>query len=820
MYRLAVSLLALASTGYAADCLRDQERQHSKPSGEQIAKAVGSQSDLEIICAGNWRLNDEEKLTISYNHWSIIYTVKRDDNTKPMRHCMDAFHNIIDQCVSNGNYWGGSWSYEGETYSISNRVSPENGLAPSDEGGPAVESGPITAAPEPSASATAFATTTATIEGLTTHSETTTTAGDHATVLPIWFVAAGVGIILIPGPGVLPGVLVPPPPGLPPLTIGPDGKAHIDVDGDGGADDDNDDDDEGSSTATEPCTVCASCADFDILSDDATATLENDGDPDLPTIDPAIWSAMETKYPLPTKPADPSPPADTPTQSAAPIDQPACVDANDAVKEDLSRWTTRGTAIWLGGSAISVNELLWKIRQTVCDGTCKAPDGVDSKYVAVYQSNGACEVSIAVSSEIVVYVNSDMWPENNKDFGTIWQQCWDSIGNIIDKCVDNSAKSGWWNGDHVYQFYKAGVRQLNDPDAHHTKNNINIDSYLMPPTDGLSCGKDCQGFIPNPQWCQDNCGAKRFARGRRWASSSNNPGSAPVLFARATETVNTVGGCNLKYVLPDYPSSGTAENNAAVKKFYDRDDTNNGNGNNCDNPVLTGPVAKVNGHSYDTEHVYEKHIIKRFLFYLVGGQQAFNDSIDPDGADPVSTCSDVEAVFNQRNKQGKYFKNETAAQQLGRAVSCSGTQCPDNNRASEMFLLRKEVNGIKNRIFAGHYTGVGRDANDNKLPSCNPARKTYVEMQQQMINAAMVFQYMNKQETFDAFNAVHLRIRQILTNLDADALGTNTPPRNLAPYIREGVAPTWLAAYDEFMNRFLVDTERKMGLWQRECRES
>ncbi|EEY16773.1 predicted protein [Verticillium alfalfae VaMs.102] len=667
MYRLAVSLLALASTGHAADCLRDQERQHSEPSGEQIAKAVGLQSDLENICAGNWRVNDEEKLTNSFNHWAIIYTVKREDNTKPLQHCMAAFNNILDQCVSNGNYWGGTWSHEGETYSISNSVSPENGLAPTDEGGPDVDSGPH----HGGAGAFRFG------DGVRYH------YGNHR------------------------------------------GTDH-------------------------PFPDNHNC-----------------------------WRSCY-----------------------CPTDLPACVDANDAVKEDLSRWTTRGIAIWLGGSATSVNELLYKLRETVCGGTCKAPDGVDSKYAAVYQSNGACEVSIAVSSEIEVYVNRDTWPDNNNDFNTIWQQCWDSTENIIDKCVDNRAKSGWWNGDHVYQFYQAGVRQLNDPEAHHTKNNIKIGSYLMPPTDGLSCGKDCHGFIPNPQWCRDNCGARLFARGRRWASSSNNPGSAPLLFARATETVNTVGGCNLRYVLPDYPSSGTAENNAAVQKFYDRDDTNHGNGNNCDNPVLTGPVAKVNGHSYD-----------------IGGQQAFDDSIDPNGADPVATCPDVEAVFNQLNAQGTHFTTETAAQQLGRAVSCSGPQCPDNNRVSELFLLRKEVNGIKNRIFTGHYTGIGRDPNDNKLPSCNPIHKTYVEMQQQMINAAMVFQYMNKQETFDAFNAVHLRIRQILTNLDADALGTNTPPRNLAPYIREGVTPTWLAAYDEFMNRFLVDTERKMGLWQRECRD-
>ncbi|RBQ73020.1 hypothetical protein VDGD_21428 [Verticillium dahliae] len=62
------------------------------------------------------------------------------------------------------------------------------------------------------------------------------------------------------------------------------------------------------------------------------------------------------------------------------------------------------------------------------------------------------------------------------------------------------------------------------------------------------------------------------------------------------------------------------------------------------------------------EHVYEKHNIKRFLYFLVGGQQAFDDSVDPNGADPVATCPDVESVFNQPNPQGRDFKDETAAQ--------------------------------------------------------------------------------------------------------------------------------------------------------------
>ena len=100
-------------------------------------------------------------------------------------------------------------------------------------------------------------------------------------------------------------------------------------------------------------------------------------------------------------------------------------------------------------------------------------------------------------------------------------------------------------------------------------------------------------------------------------------------------------------------------------------------------------------------------------------------------------------------------------------MSCYGAGCPynddKNNRLGEFFLLRKEVNGMKNRIFTGFYNGtVGQDSNNNKLPSCNPIDKNAVKMQQQMINAAMVFQYMNKQEVFNAFNVVHQRIIVIL----------------------------------------------------------
>lgn len=87
-----------------------------------------------------------------------------------------------------------------------------------------------------------------------------------------------------------------------------------------------------------------------------------------------------------------------------------------------------------------------------------------------------------------------------------------------------------------------------------------------------------------------------------------------------------------------------------------------------------------------------------------------------------------------------------------------------------------------------------------------------------MIDAAMVFQYMNKQEVYEAFKAVHNRIQGILANLDADTLGSSLQPRNLQAFMAGG--STWSDAYNEFMKRFLVDTERKMGLWLHNCKQA
>jgi hypothetical protein len=49
---------------------------------------------------------------------------------------LDAFDNIITQCIEDSGFWGGYWSLDGEVYNITNVDYPNNPLLPDDEGGP------------------------------------------------------------------------------------------------------------------------------------------------------------------------------------------------------------------------------------------------------------------------------------------------------------------------------------------------------------------------------------------------------------------------------------------------------------------------------------------------------------------------------------------------------------------------------------------------------------------------------------------------------------------------------------------------------------
>lgn len=149
------------------------------------------------------------------------------------------------------------------------------------------------------------------------------------------------------------------------------------------------------------------------------------------------------------------------------------------------------------------------------------------------------------------------------------------------------------NGDHVYQYYQGGLRALNDPNAKHTAQ-TKIGSWLEPPTEGLDCSRDCCSLILNPDWCNKHCGGATCRRGARSEYFALQP--------RATQSVAQVGGCALPYILPDYPSSGTASSMPEIVKWYDRDDSMNGN-NNCNNPVIKLFPNRQPRSDYDSKYI-------------------------------------------------------------------------------------------------------------------------------------------------------------------------------------------------------------------------
>ena len=157
------------------------------------------------------------------------------------------------------------------------------------------------------------------------------------------------------------------------------------------------------------------------------------------------------------------------------------------------------------------------------------------------------------------------------------------------------------NGDHVYQFYQGGLRALNDPNAKHTAQE-KIESWLEPPTEGLDCHKDCCGMILNGDWCNHNCGGTTCRRGARSEHS--------ILQPRATKEVKKVGGCEIPYVLPDYPSSGVAANKPEIVKWYDMDDSVDGD-NNCNNPRIKLFGSPLPGKEYHSMYSTTQHFSLR-----------------------------------------------------------------------------------------------------------------------------------------------------------------------------------------------------------------
>lgn len=121
--------------------------------------------------------------------------------------------------------------------------------------------------------------------------------------------------------------------------------------------------------------------------------------------------------------------------------------------------TADGTATDFAFNAttiLTLNTVVNLMRVNICNQQCEVPDGLDSSIVRTSTVGGFCEMSIALEFEVETFLFSNSLPS-----GPEQQECFDSTLNIINNCIDNSPNTGFWNGDHVLQFYQAGVRPLN-----------------------------------------------------------------------------------------------------------------------------------------------------------------------------------------------------------------------------------------------------------------------------------------------------------------------------------------------------------------------
>jgi hypothetical protein len=417
-------------------------------------------NQLSSVCAGTWDVGDTKMLTIAFNHGGklflrpsyarlitpgMIYNVSRTDNTQSLQYCMTAMGDIINECILGGNFWGGVWTEGDETYDIYNSEFPNNPLLSTDPGGPQTTTtttttasssssttssvqGPITLGPQTSTETGSFSTTTESINGLTANSATTTSANGHPTILPIWYIGPGLGIMVVPLAGVIPGGIVPPPPGYPPLTLGSDGSPTPAGPAQGQKQTVPSTTPTTTTTTTSSTSSCGQCTTCDMgtMGNLPTPTDLADIDPNFPLIVPGSPTPSFLASSTSTVASSPS----LISQSANPIGSPTCSKNSANSIPDTIAATD---------SDIDLNELLIRMRQQLCAGPCAAPSGIPDADVAIYQNSNECEISVGISSTTEAYMYRGTPPDGPK-----WQQCWDSTWNIIYDCVKDGPNTGWW----------------------------------------------------------------------------------------------------------------------------------------------------------------------------------------------------------------------------------------------------------------------------------------------------------------------------------------------------------------------------------------
>ena len=108
-------------TSVTATC-EQQRGTNSNPDGQTLASTL--LVSIQTVCNnGQPEFPPNSNTESDWNTGSMILTISRSDSSISLSDCSAGFDNIVTQCISSGTYWGGDWSLNGATFSISNSVS-------------------------------------------------------------------------------------------------------------------------------------------------------------------------------------------------------------------------------------------------------------------------------------------------------------------------------------------------------------------------------------------------------------------------------------------------------------------------------------------------------------------------------------------------------------------------------------------------------------------------------------------------------------------------------------------------------------------------
>lgn len=104
------------------------------PSRTDLYNDLTNYKQVETVCAAHFSGSSGNATHETFNHGSILIVLERSSDTKPLDYCTVGINQILGICIRDGNTYGGTFSEDGETYTISNSIYPNNPLNPDDLG--------------------------------------------------------------------------------------------------------------------------------------------------------------------------------------------------------------------------------------------------------------------------------------------------------------------------------------------------------------------------------------------------------------------------------------------------------------------------------------------------------------------------------------------------------------------------------------------------------------------------------------------------------------------------------------------------------------